>query len=226
MAYKCSKCDEKITDAEYNYSMNKCKAPLCRIHQKEYFNSCSSSNNKDVNNPINDNSSNKNNSNGISKRESNFVENMIKGRIAETLIEELFLYLDYSVFRYGMENTIPGVMKLLAGVRSDVATNIRRMPDFVVQKPNDGEVFFIEVKFRKSESFKFSDLDDDYPYENCYFIVVSKRHIKCITYQELKDGKEISPSSKNYLGNRKEFELDKDTIINFCNFAVKFFDVV
>jgi len=130
------------------------------------------------------------------------------------------------VFRYGMENTVPGVMKLLAGVRSDVATNIRRMPDFVVQKPDNGDVFFIEVKFRKSESFKFSDIDKDYPYENCYFVLVSKKHIKCITYQELKDGKEITPTSRNYLGNRKEFELDKDIIIDFCNFAVKFFDVV
>ncbi len=69
-------------------------------------------------------------------------------------------------------------------------------------------------------------LVSDYPYENCYFIVISKKHIKCITYQELKDGKEITPSSRNYLGNRKEFELDKEVIIKFCDFAVKFFDAV
>ena len=43
--------------------------------------------------------------------------------------------LGYNVFRYGMENTVPGIMDLLKGVRSDVAYNIRRMPDFVVQKP-------------------------------------------------------------------------------------------
>ena len=39
-----------------------------------------------------------------------YRENMIKARIAETLIEELFLQLGYSVFRYGMENTVPGIM--------------------------------------------------------------------------------------------------------------------
>jgi hypothetical protein len=224
MVYKCSECGEEITQAEYSYSINKCKSPLCRIHQRQYFqeNDLTSSGNG----PVNHISSNNNDENGISKKDSTFVENMIKGRIAETLIEELFLYLGYSVFRYGMENTVPGIMKLLRGVRNDVATNIRRMPDFVVQNPNNAEVFFIEVKFRKSESFKFSDLDDDYPYENCYFVLVSKKHIKCITYQELKEGKEISPTSRNYLGNRKEFELNKDVIIDFCNFAVKFFDVV
>ncbi len=41
--------------------------------------------------------------------------------------------------------------------------------------------------------------------------------------QELKDGKEISLTSKNYLGRRKEFDLDKDVIIDFCDFAVQFF---
>lgn len=151
---------------------------------------------------------------------------MIKGRIAEALIEELFLTLKYNVFRYGMENTVPGVMKLLKGVRSDVANDIRRMPDFVIQNTNTNEVYFIEVKFRTSEEFSIRDIPKDYPYENCYFIIVSKKHIKCISYNELKKGEEITPTSKNYLGSRKEFKLDKNVIINFCNFATKFFENV
>ncbi|MEA2003731.1 MAG: hypothetical protein U9O53_02095 [archaeon] len=151
---------------------------------------------------------------------------MIKGRITETLIEELFLYLGSDVFRYGMENTVPGIMNPLKDVRTDVADNIRRMPDFVVRNSNDNQVYFIEVKFRKSEEFRFKDLPKDYPFENCYFIVVSKKHIKCITYQELKAGKDITPTSKNYLGSRKEFDLDKNVIIDFCKFAVKFFEKV
>ena len=57
-------------------------------------------------------------------------------------------------------------------------------------------------------------------------MLVSKKHIKCITVEELEGGKEISPSSKNYLGSRKEFDLDKDMIISFCEFAVKFFENV
>ena len=152
---------------------------------------------------------------------------MIKGRIAETLIEELFLYLGYNVFRYGMENTVPGVMKLLKDIRSDVAQNIRRMPDFVVQSnngSNKGEVYFVEVKFRASEEFSIKNLSKNYPFRNCYFIIVSKKHIKCITYRELEEGRVISPKSQNYPGNRKEFELDKKVIIEFCNFAVKFFE--
>jgi hypothetical protein len=163
--------------------------------------------------------------NGLSDRDLEYRHNMIKARIAETLVEELFLSMEWGVFRYGMENTIPGVMKLLRGVRSDVAENIKRMPDFVVQDKNRN-VYFIEVKFRASEEFSLKDLPRDYPYENAFIIVVSKKHIKCITIPELREGKEISPSTRNYLGSRKEFDLDKDTIIQFCDFAVKFFDNV
>lgn len=163
---------------------------------------------------------------GLSDRDRSYRYGMIKGRIAETLIQELFLSLGYNVFRFGMENTIPGIMDLLKGVRSDVATEIRRMPDFVMQNPRNKEVYFIEVKFRANGEFRLKDLPERYPYENAYIILVSKKHIKCITVKELQDGLEITPGSHNYLGNRKEFDLDKEVIIDFCNFAIKFYDQV
>lgn len=163
---------------------------------------------------------------GLTDKERNYRYGMIKGRIAETLIQELFLSLGYNVFRYGMENTIPGIMELLKGVRSDVAQEIRRMPDFVIQNPSTKGVYFIEVKFRASGEFRAKDLPKNYPYTNAYIILVSKKHIKCVTVQELLDGKEITPESKNYLGSRKEFDLDKDVIIDFCNFAIQFFESV
>lgn len=163
---------------------------------------------------------------GLSSREHSYRFNMIKGRIAETLIQELFLSLGYNVFRYGMENTIPGIMDLLKGVRSEVAHEIRSMPDFVVQNPRKSEVYFVEVKFRKSGSFTFKDIPENYAWENAYFIVVSKKHIKCISFAELKAGKEINPGCRNYLGSRKEFETNKETIIDFCDFALLFFQEV
>jgi len=202
----CKECQAGITSEEYEYSMKKYGQPLCRIHQK--------------------NITLRNNQDGLSKSENKYKEGMIKGRIAETLIEELFLSLGFNVFRYGMENTVPGIMKLLKGVRSDVANTIRRMPDFVIQNAKTGDVFFIEVKFRASEEFSLKEIDADYPFEKAFFVIVSKKHIKCLSYPELKAGKIISPSSKNYLGNRKEFELNKEVIKVFCDYAVKFFSEV
>lgn len=164
--------------------------------------------------------------NGLTDKQRDYRYNMIKGRIAETLIQELFLSLEYNVFRYGMENTIPGIMELLKGVRSDVAQEIRRMPDFVMQNPKSKDVYFVEVKFRANGEFKGSNLPKDYPYKNAYIVVVSKKHIKCLTVTELLEGKEITPTSHNYLGNRKEFDLDKNVIIDFCDFAIQFFESV
>ncbi len=163
---------------------------------------------------------------GLSDKDKNYRYNMIKGRIAETLIQELFLSLGYNVFRYGMENTIPGIMELLKGVRSDVAMEIKRMPDFVMQNPTTKDVHFVEVKFRASGEFSQKDLPKNYPYENAYIILVSKKHIKCITVTELLAGNEITASSNNYLGSRKEFVLDKEVIIDFCKFATQFFENV
>jgi hypothetical protein len=171
-------------------------------------------------------SSEKEESFGLSTKDKNYRYNMIKGRIAETLIQELFLSLGYNVFRYGMENTIPGIMELLKGVRSDVALEIKRMPDFVMQNPNTKDVHFVEVKFRADGEFAKNDLPKNYPYVNAFIVLVSKKHIKCITVTELMEGKEITPTSHNYLGNRKEFDLDKDVIIDFCKFAIQFFENV
>jgi hypothetical protein len=163
---------------------------------------------------------------GMSDREHNYRFNIIKGRIAETLIQELFLTLGYNVFRYGMENTIPAIMTLLKGVKTEVASEIKSMPDFVVQNPQNNEVYFVEVKFRANGTLTRKDLPKDYAWGNAYFVIVSKKHIKCISFEELDRGLEITPSSKNYLGNRKEFDLDKETIIEFCDFALTFFQGV
>ena len=206
----CKECKTGITSQEYEFSIKKYGLPLCRIHQK--------------------NDTSNTDKSGLSKRENRYKEGMIKGRIAETLIEELFLSLEFNVFRYGMENTVPGIMKLLKEVRGDVANTIRKMPDFIIQNPKTNEVFFIEVKFRKDEGYSLSDLEKeygkDYPFEKAFFILVSKKHIKCLSYSELKSGKSITPFSHYYLGDRKEFDLDKEVIKDFCDFAVKFFSDV
>jgi type I restriction-modification system DNA methylase subunit len=40
------------------------------------------------------------------------------------------------------------------------------------------------------------------------------------------EGKEITPTCRNYLGSRKEFETDKDVIKAYCDYAIKFFETV
>ncbi|MFT6167784.1 MAG: hypothetical protein ACJAV5_001970 [Vicingaceae bacterium] len=147
----------------------------------------------------------------------------IKGRVAETLIEQLFSKLGYKVFHYGMEKTIPGIIELLQGVNTNVAKQIRTMPDFVMQHAATGDVSLVEVKYRANGKFSFEDIKGDYPYENAFFVIVSRRQIKCLTFEELKKGQTITATSRNYLYKRQEFELNKDVIKEFCGFAVQFF---
>lgn len=157
---------------------------------------------------------------------------MIKWRMAETLIQELFLACHFDVFHYGMENTIPGIMDLLKWIRSDVAQDIKKAPDFVIHNRATRAVYFAEIKFRASRYFSIQDVNkgypphQEYPYHNAYFIVVSKKDIKCLSYEELKSGEKISPESDNHIEDRKEFNLNKEVVAHFCKFAGQFFEWV
>lgn len=163
---------------------------------------------------------------GLQKREWTFRYKMIKGKIAETLIEQLFLSHKYTVYRYGMEYTMPGFAESMRGIQNEAADRIRNMPDFVVQHRLYKETFFVEVKFRADGYFSSKDIDKDYPYDDALIIVVSKKHIKCLSVRELKQGQAISPACDNYLAYRSEFQLRKDVVIDFCRFAELFFEAV
>ena len=156
-----------------------------------------------------------------SEKETDFVEDMIRNRISETLIEQLFLIMGYDVFNYDIKNSIPGMARLLNGVESEIAKELRRMPDFVVRKGEN--IFFVEVKFLESEEFSIADIPKSYPFHNCYFIIVSRQNIKCITYGELKSGEKIHPLDNKYLSERKEFSLNKKVMTDFSEFAIKVF---
>lgn len=153
----------------------------------------------------------------------------IKGRIAETLIEELFLSLDFQVYPFGMENTVPEIKNQLRGNTERVATQIRNMPDFVIKRPGENPLF-VEVKFRANGTFKYKDLIknyEEYPYKNVVVVVVSKTHIKAVFVEDLEKGKDITPDSRNYLGKVLKFSREeKDKIIDFCSYATQFFAAV
>lgn len=152
-----------------------------------------------------------------------FPLNRIKGRVAETLIQELFLAHGYNVFHYGMERSVPGIEQLTRKTFGEVKEKIRSMPDFVVQNPNNHKLHFVEVKFRRSGMFSIKDLPADYPWLHSYFIIVSKKHIKCLTYRQLKNGKAITPECNNLLIKRKDLGLEREMILEFMVTAEKLF---
>lgn len=150
-------------------------------------------------------------------------ENYLKGRMAETIIQEMLLKLGFNVYPFGMENTVPDIMRDIKDAKNECAMLIRKMPDFVVKHPEHDEPFFVEVKFKSDGCFSYKNLGKNYPYENVLVIVVSKRHIKSLTVEELKAGEEITANSKNYLGKyfHKKY---KEVVIEFCDYAARYFD--
>jgi hypothetical protein len=161
---------------------------------------------------------------GLHKREWNFRYKMMKGKIAETLIEQLFLSHKYTVFRYGMEYTMPALSSSLKNMQPGMAERFKNMPDFVVQHRIDKETYFVEVKFRADGCFSGRELDKNYPYDDALVIVVSKDSIKCLSVRELRLGEVISAECDNYLTDRAEFQLRKDVVEDFCDFARRFFE--
>ncbi len=149
--------------------------------------------------------------------------NSIKGRVAETLIQELFLEHDYNVFHYGMERSIPGIEQLTRKTYGAVKSQIRSMPDFVMQDSRNHKLRFVEVKFRRSGEFSIEDLPENYPWPHSYFIIISKKHIKCLTYRQLKNGIAITPECNNLLIKRKDLDLNREVILEFMGIAERLF---
>lgn len=152
-----------------------------------------------------------------------FSENTIKGRVAETIIRELFLAHKFNVFDYGMERSVPGIAELTRKTDGPVKNSISTMPDFVVQDPRNNRLHFVEVKYRSNGSFSIEDIRGEYPWPHAYFIVVSKDHVKCLTYKQLAAGKAITATCNNLLIVRKDLDLDRKLIVQFGQLAKRFF---
>lgn len=76
-------------------------------------------------------------------------ENMLKGRMAETLVEELLMQSDNVVYRFGYEAIVQNLAQLANSFDhdSEVGEKIRAIPDFIVVD-RKGKPDFVEVKFR------------------------------------------------------------------------------
>lgn len=76
-------------------------------------------------------------------------ENMLKGRMAETLVEDLLKQSGNSVYRFGYEAILQNLTQIQQNFDrySDAGERIRAIPDFIVVD-YVGKPIFLEVKFR------------------------------------------------------------------------------
>ena len=76
-------------------------------------------------------------------------EGMLKGRMAETLVEELLKKSGNTVYRFGYEAIMQNLVQIkrIFDAHNEVGEQIRTIPDFIVIDEK-GEPTFVEVKFR------------------------------------------------------------------------------
>ncbi len=110
-------------------------------------------------------------------------EEMIKGRIAEAIVKCMFEDLGFEVIPYGYEHTCPTIAKKERLIKGDVKNHIRKAPDFIIID-KEGEANFVEVKFRADGNYK---READYPYRDCYIILLTEKYLGIEQYKNLND---------------------------------------
>lgn len=85
----------------------------------------------------------------MNQDQNKYSENMLKGRMAETMVEELLKRSGNTVYRFGYEAIMQNLTQIKRNfdMHSDTAEKIRAIPDFIVVEPN-GNTIFLEVKYR------------------------------------------------------------------------------
>jgi hypothetical protein len=147
---------------------------------------------------------------------SNFNLNKLKGRIAEQLIQDLFQQSGYNVFNFGLERLHPALSKLISSNNLKTGKSLRFMPDFVVQSSQNGDLFYLEVKFRANGAFCFDEEGfKDYPYHNAWFVIVSPEKIQAIHYKRLIAGYGIGPETNYSLLKIKSFHINPKLLTEY-----------
>lgn len=77
-------------------------------------------------------------------------ENILKGKMAESLVEQLLKNAGNRVFRFGFEVVLQSLVQMEKGFdrESEVGKKISSFPDFIIANQTK-KPFFVEVKFRK-----------------------------------------------------------------------------
>ncbi len=113
--------------------------------------------------------------------------NILKGRLAEALVQLLFTENGYEVHRSGMEHILPLYARREKNGQDDLESWVRRMPDFLMVK--DGNSYFIEVKYVTRFSSDFHDQFLHYPdYPKLFVVTVTPEGIDCRRLEDLQNG--------------------------------------
>ncbi len=145
-----------------------------------------------------------------------FASNLVKGRIAEALIEEMFKEAGYQVYRFGYEAILQNISQINTDLKdSETKEKIKSIPDFIVVSPK-GSVQLIEVKYSADGKLRRSKLQKYlYFWNEARIILVTSTepHFK-ISY------------IRNFMKDGKLYPLEKDRFTTISPEVIKKFSNV
>ena len=160
---------------------------------------------------------------GLNCRELNFKYQLIKGRIAENLIQELFLSEGYKVFKFGIENNLPYLMQQIRTNKSQQALSLRVAPDLIIYDEKEGEIFYTEVKFCSNGNFDLDSRIELDKYMNCYpntvFFIVNPEGIFVVEVERFRESRRIALNEEYSIFNYSRFSLRTKVIEQFEEIA-------
>ncbi len=142
-----------------------------------------------------------------------FSERTLRGRTAEHIVSSMLSEAGYFVYRFGYEGILQSLVQTgLPKMKqaSIPAEKIRTMPDFIVMN-KEGDVFFIEVKFRTNgredryfqewlgKAMKYwpeAKILLIHPYEPCFQISTIKDLVRTSTFYPLERDKYLKVDEK------------------------------
>lgn len=156
-------------------------------------------------------------------------EDVLKGRMAESLVNELLRACGNKVYRFGYETVLQNLTQLEQTFKKYTRTSkiIRSIPDLVVVN-KQGEPFFVEVKFRKNEPRRpwfekeeWFELKDIMNYWNAVLILVTTKKPYFLIFDDstFKKGKNTFIS----IENDKKFNIKDDILQEFNRLVEKYY---
>ena len=87
---------------------------------------------------------------------SEFMINLLKGRIGQVIVEAVFQKFGYEVYPYGYENRFTNIVKFTTAKKANTTiTKLRATPDLIVYDAESNNGAFVEVKSTTRDATKF-----------------------------------------------------------------------
>ena len=153
-----------------------------------------------------------------------YSEDLLKGRMAECLVEDLLKKSGNKVYRFGYESILQNLTQISghpALDRNEIVTKkLRSIPDFVVVNSKK-KPFFVEVKFRTKVKVYERDLKliEDFWQAKVIMITIEKPYFRIL---------ENNTGSRNWvsLAEDRDLGVSKEVLEEFDKLVEKYYPIV